>query len=486
MDIHEVCDIFPMIDEGEYLLLKNDIEAHGLREPIKTYQGKIIDGRNRWRACQELGVTPDFDEWDGNGSLVDYVLSLNLHRRHLTPSQRAACAVEAEERIAKETAAIVDANRTQQTVSAGKKGAAKRHGKGNGEPIPDEDSGVASLPPRQKGKVAKTPDKPKSRDKAAAAFKTSPRNVQDAKAVKQASPELHEQVKAGKVTVNQAKRVVARTKKRADMQAKADQAAAAPDAGAPGWEVWEGDCLPLIGQLDDKSIRLVFIDPPYNQGVDYGGGFNDDKPRGEYLAGLRAVIDAAMPKLTDDGSVFVMVPDEWADHVGVMLQEAGLVRRNWLKWYETFGVNTPTKFNRTSRHIFYMVKDDHSYVFHKDAVSRPSDRQAKHNDKRADPDGKVWDDVWGINPQIPRLVENAAERIPDFPTQLPVALLMPIVGCASDPGDLVVDFYSGSGTTGEAAIRQGRRYIGMELSSDYANLQRLRLTAVRVNTDATK
>jgi DNA modification methylase len=75
-------------------------------------------------------------------------------------------------------------------------------------------------------------------------------------------------------------------------------------------------------------------------------------------------------------------------------------------------------------------------------------------------------------------VENSRERLPGFPTQLPLALLTAVVGCASDPGDLVLDPFSGSGITGEAALPLGRRYLGFERSPTYAKQSRLRLQAL--------
>ena len=61
-----------------------DIKENGLIMPIETYQGKIIDGRNRYKACLEASVEPEFNEWNGKGSLISHVVSLNLNRRHLT------------------------------------------------------------------------------------------------------------------------------------------------------------------------------------------------------------------------------------------------------------------------------------------------------------------------------------------------------------------------------------------------------------------
>jgi site-specific DNA-methyltransferase (adenine-specific) len=125
-----------------------------------------------------------------------------------------------------------------------------------------------------------------------------------------------------------------------------------------------------------------------------------------------------------------------------------------------------------------MVRDRKRFVFHADAVRRPSDRQTKYRDRRANPAGKVWDDVWGINPPIPRVAGTHAERIEDFPTQLPLELLRRVVGCASDPGDLVVDPFNGSGTTGAACVELGRRYVGVEQSERYADRARRRLAGV--------
>jgi hypothetical protein len=102
MEFHDVCKLFPMMGEDEYRALVEDIRQHGLREPIVVWQGKIVDGRNRYRACMELGIEPQYREWDGRGSLTAFVVSQNLHRRHLTASQRAVIALEIERMLALE------------------------------------------------------------------------------------------------------------------------------------------------------------------------------------------------------------------------------------------------------------------------------------------------------------------------------------------------------------------------------------------------
>jgi len=93
MRIHAVAEIFPRMGEAEFVALKNDIAEHGVREPLWIWRGQIIEGRHRAQACEELGIVPAVREYDGDESgLVGFVVSLNLHRRHLDESQRAMVA----------------------------------------------------------------------------------------------------------------------------------------------------------------------------------------------------------------------------------------------------------------------------------------------------------------------------------------------------------------------------------------------------------
>ena len=94
LPFHEVATIFPLMTEDEFQELALDISAHGLREAIWLYDDQIIDGRNRYRACLAVGVAPRYQTWEGDGSLVAFVVSLNLKRRHLASSQRAMIAQE--------------------------------------------------------------------------------------------------------------------------------------------------------------------------------------------------------------------------------------------------------------------------------------------------------------------------------------------------------------------------------------------------------
>ena len=105
-EFHPAANIFPLMQGEAFESLVANIQAHGQHEPISLFNGKIIDGRNRYRACLEAGVEPKFRQYEGTEEwLVQFILSANLERRHLEKDQRAACAVEAldyERRLAKQ------------------------------------------------------------------------------------------------------------------------------------------------------------------------------------------------------------------------------------------------------------------------------------------------------------------------------------------------------------------------------------------------
>src|SRR5262245_55582241 len=91
MEYHDICKLFPEVSDEEFRELGSDIGLKGLIDPIWTHDGQIIDGRHRYRACIAVGKPPAFREWAGEGgSLIGFVISQNLSRRHLTTDQRAA------------------------------------------------------------------------------------------------------------------------------------------------------------------------------------------------------------------------------------------------------------------------------------------------------------------------------------------------------------------------------------------------------------
>jgi DNA modification methylase len=234
-------------------------------------------------------------------------------------------------------------------------------------------------------------------------------------------------------------------------------------------EIIEGDCIGVMGGMEAGRARLVFADPPYNIGVDYGDHYDDRRTAGDYVAWCRRWMEASARLLTPDGSIWVMCDPRWGGRLQCLLEDLGLHYRETIIWHETFGVHCEGKFGRDHRPIYRFTKHPKRQVFHPARV--PSARQLVYHDKRANPEGRVPSNVW----TIPRVCGTFKERLADFPTQLPLELVRRVVRTASDPGDLVVDPFSGSATTGVACVEEGRRYVGAELSEDFAAKSRERL-----------
>jgi site-specific DNA-methyltransferase (adenine-specific) len=286
--------------------------------------------------------------------------------------------------------------------------------------------------------------------------------------LKRESPEQHAAVRARTMTAQAAARTISTKKRKAkQQQQQKEHARKAAEAAASGPPMPDpvvcGDCLVKLPEVPRGSVTLAFADSPYNIGVDYGRGKKADlMPRADFLFWCGRWMKEVAATLTPNGSFWVLINDENAAEFKGLLEATGLHIRQWLIWYETFGVNHPAGFNRCHRHLFWTVKNPKDFIFNSDAVLRPSDRQEYYTDKRANPEGKTWDSVWGVNPAVSRLTATCDERLDGFPTQLPLALLRPIIGCASAEGDLVMDPFCGSGTTGVAAVEAGRRFLGIE------------------------
>jgi DNA modification methylase len=442
LEIDPVCDVFPPMPERDFEDLVSDIRDRGVLVPIVTWRGRVIDGRNRALACARLGIEPPTQEWDGQGSKLMFVISMNMHRRHLTESQRGACAAEAKKFFEDEAKSRQDAAR------------------------------------RRRGKAAPGPVEPSrpARADMAAVFGVSERSIQRAIKVQEENPELHEQVKTGRIKVGQAERAIVRAEKREILESKAAEARSSGGCDVP-YSIRVGDVIEVAKEIPDVSARLVFADPPYNEGVDYGNGKDADlKTPQEYQDFCMSWMREAGRILTPDGSFWVLISEDWADYFGVWLRLAGFHRRRWIIWYESFGQKCEDNFAKTNRHLFYCVKNRKEFVFNRVAIPRKSWREL-NGDPRACPDGAVMDSLWLID----RVVGHEAERMPDFPTQLPVALLAPIVGVSTYPGDTVVDLFSGSGSLGEACILDPhgpRKFVGIDQNPHYAKLSAARLDIV--------
>ena len=260
-----------------------------------------------------------------------------------------------------------------------------------------------------------------------------------------------------------------------------------------GWnDVLTGDCLERLAELPRGCADLVFADPPFNIGYEYDV-YDDRRAKRDYLAWADRWLEAAARVLAPTGSLFLAIGDEYVAEHKVRLDALGLTLRNWIVWHYTFGVNCTKKFNRSHAHILYYVKDPRpgGFTFNADAIRVPSARMTTYADRRANPVGKLPDDTWVLRPQetgdhfqpesdtwyVSRVCGTFKERT-GHPCQMPEAVLERIIRVATNPHDLVLDPFAGSGTTLAVAKKLGRRFVGFELSEQYAEGVRRRLELI--------
>jgi hypothetical protein len=212
LPLHPVAELFPAMDAESYRSLVDDIAKHGLLQPVWTFEGQIIDGRHRQNACRELGLPLLTREWSGDGSLADFVLSLNLQRRHLTTSQRSIIALHAMPHYKAEAKARQTAAGSQNLPGAS-----------------HAISGITRTPARQGP----------AREAAARAVGVSASNVGYAMQIEREAPELIDEIREGKMTIGAAQRTI---RERRD---------SVKPSGAP---------LPRVAQEFDRAVRSMVVE----------------------------------------------------------------------------------------------------------------------------------------------------------------------------------------------------------------------------------
>ncbi|MBN1972851.1 MAG: hypothetical protein JW787_04385 [Sedimentisphaerales bacterium] len=290
-----------------------------------------------------------------------------------------------------------------------------------------------------------------------------------------------------------------------------------------------GDCIKLMNIRPEGSIDLVFADPPFNIGYDYDV-YDDCKEHQKYIDWSAEWIRAVYRVLKPNGTFWLSIGDEYAAELKIESLKAGFHCRSWVIWYFTFGVNCSQKFTRSHTHLFYFTKNPNNFTFReKDLENRvPSARELVYNDNRANPQGRLPDDTWIIRPAdavgevisdeeeswhpqlssftsdhdrtyilrpqdlehsfapsentwyFPRVAGTFKERAGFHGCQMPEQLLGRIIRTCSNPGDIVLDPFSGSATTLAVAKKLGRRFIGFDISNTYVKYGLERLKNIRV------
>jgi site-specific DNA-methyltransferase (adenine-specific) len=258
-------------------------------------------------------------------------------------------------------------------------------------------------------------------------------------------------------------------------------------------KLYNKDCIAGMSDIAPESVDLAFADPPFNIGYKYDV-YEDRRAADEYLAWTRKWGDALVRALKPTGTFWLAIGDDFAAELKLIFQrELGLYCRSWVVWYYTFGVNCKYKFSRSHTHLFHFVKNPKMFTFNTDAIRVPSARQIVYADSRADSKGRLPDDTWILRPQdipdsftpqedvwyVPRVCGTFKERAGWHGCQMPEQLLGRIIRTCSNAGDTVLDPFGGSGTTLVVSKKLDRRFIGFELSKNYARQIQARLDVAR-------
>ncbi len=283
-----------------------------------------------------------------------------------------------------------------------------------------------------------------------------------------------------------------------ERQAWAADVGAVIDRASPG-AVVEADNLEVLVAIPDGAVDLVYADPPFATGrtqrlesIRLGAGertragfrgdttayevvsdhaYEDDLPLDAHLAALAARIREIHRVLAPHGSLYLHVDWRTSHHVRLLLDEVFGAQRflNEIIWAYDYGGRARDRWPRKHDTILWYARGD-AWRYERDAIDRiPYLAPGLVGPEKA-ARGKLPTDVWWMTIVPP----GSAERT-GYPTQKPIRLLERIVAASSRPGELVLDPYAGSGTTGVAAARLGRRWLLVDRNPAAVEIARRRL-----------
>ena len=436
MEFHDVCNIFPMMGDDEYRALVEDIREHGLREPIVVWQGKIVDGRNRYRACMELGITPQYREWDGRGSLTAFVVSQNLHRRHLTASQKAVIALEIERMLAVEA--------EERRAELGRQAAILQHDV-------NEPKGSLNVERTLGNKDNEIPSKAGETwavRQAADLVRVANSYISEMKRVQRDAPELVPLVRAGVITVPDAKLLARQSpelrglaveffvnRRCTNVQKAVDAAkrellrAQLPTAPTETneYRLICGDFADVHYEIGDASVDVIITDPPYAR---------------EYLYTFELLARVAQRILKPGGSLVTFAGHMYLPEILQMMGR--YLRYNWmlacLQPHHSARVHVRNAFSTWKPILWFTNGEIGTRHYVNDVVYSEKCEKLYHD----------WQ-------QSESSVATLVERF-------------------SAVGETVCDPFLGAGTTAVVAVKHGRKFIGVDISADAIDITRRRLS----------
>lgn len=233
--------------------------------------------------------------------------------------------------------------------------------------------------------------------------------------------------------------------------------------------IW-GDALEVLeNNVEDSSIDLIFADPPYSIGKRFGNFIDSWPSEASYVSWCREWLDLCIRKLKPFGSFYVMSSTQAMPQLDVYLRDRICIKSRIVWHYDSSGVQARKHFGSMYEPILYCVKDKGRYTFNAEEImveARTGSQRKLIDYRKATPavygSRKVPGNAWYF--------ARVRYQMPEYevhPSQKPEALLERIIGASSNPGDVVLDPFSGSFTTSTVARRLGRKSIGIETQREY-------------------
>lgn len=244
-------------------------------------------------------------------------------------------------------------------------------------------------------------------------------------------------------------------------------------------EIYNLDCIDFLKKIDKETINLAVIDPPYNMSK---ADWDTFKSHEHFLKFTYKWIDALIPKLKSDGSIYIFNTPFNSAFILQHLVEKGLIFQNWITWDKRDGLGaSKRKYSNGQETILFFTKSNkHTFNYNDVRVPYESTDRMKtaiekgilKNGERwfPNPNGKFCGEVWHITSERHKRKINGKVQKMDHLTPKPLDLVERIVKASSNRGDLVLDCFVGSGTTAIAAKKLGRKYICNDLDKKYYNL----------------
>lgn len=249
-----------------------------------------------------------------------------------------------------------------------------------------------------------------------------------------------------------------------------------PDYTTSLGALFSGDCVEVLGHLNDSVVDTVFADPPFNIGKEYGDNTDDNLPDAHYIQWCKTWIKECVRALKPGGSFFLYNLPKWNILLGAYLTDMGMEFRHWIAIEISASLPIPGRLHPSHYSLLYYSKGKPK-TFHRIRtpiqLCRHCGGEVKdyggHRDAM-NPNGVTLKDVWSDVPPVRHWKFKSKDRKANA---LSTKILDRVVEMSTDPGDVVLDPFGGSGTTFVVCERKDRRWLGAEVDYSQQIIDRL-------------